>query len=513
MSRWGERFRYAGPAAMGLAVLGGLYAVGLYSYLLFHCLAEVFSILVAWGIFVIAWNTRNYHDNGYFVLLGIAYLFVGGIDLAHTLTYKGMDIFPGLGANLATQLWIVARYLESMSLLIAPWFLNRYGPNRQAQLVSPRRSLARYVFATYALISGAAVALILFGLFPACYVDGVGLTAFKKISEYVICAILVVAAVGLARHRRALDPQIFVLLVLSILVTIAAELAFTTYVSVYGVANLIGHLLKIVAFYLIYKAIIEIGLVNPFRLLFRNLKQSEADLFRRAVELEARNTELDAFAHTVAHDLKSPLAVMISYADFTAQFYETLNPDDVQQSLVVIVQNGRKMSNIVQELLLLAGVRKMDAPVESFETGPIIDEVLRRLDDLIREVEAIIEQPEVWPLALGYAPWVEEVWVNYLSNALQYGGRPPQITLGADIQPDGRVRFWVRDRGPGIAEEQQARLFTPFTQFAQVHTEGHGLGLSIVRRIIDKLGGQVGVDSAVGQGSTFWFILNSVLYS
>ncbi|MBC7869758.1 MAG: sensor histidine kinase, partial [Chitinophagaceae bacterium] len=112
-----------------------------------------------------------------------------------------------------------------------------------------------------------------------------------------------------------------------------------------------------------------------------------------------------------------------------------------------------------------------------------------------------------WPLAAGYAPWVEEVWTNYLSNALKYGGKPPSIELGADEQPDGMVRFWVRDNGNGLTPEEQTRVFTPFTRLNQVKVEGHGLGLSVVQRIVDKLGGQVGLESSVGQGSIFSFTL------
>ena len=112
-----------------------------------------------------------------------------------------------------------------------------------------------------------------------------------------------------------------------------------------------------------------------------------------------------------------------------------------------------------------------------------------------------------WPRALGHAAWVEEVWANYLSNAIKYGGQPPRVMLGAEPQQDGMVRYWVRDNGPGLAPEDQARLFTPFTRLDQVRVKGHGLGLSIVRRIVEKLGGQVGVESQLGQGSTFFFIL------
>jgi signal transduction histidine kinase len=104
------------------------------------------------------------------------------------------------------------------------------------------------------------------------------------------------------------------------------------------------------------------------------------------------------------------------------------------------------------------------------------------------------------------------VWVNYLSNALKYGGRPPRLELGYDIRPMGVARLWVRDNGDGIAPEVQARLFTPFTRLDQVRARGHGLGLSIVRRIVEKMGGQVGVisEGQTGLGSLFYFTLPMV---
>jgi signal transduction histidine kinase len=135
---------------------------------------------------------------------------------------------------------------------------------------------------------------------------------------------------------------------------------------------------------------------------------------------------------------------------------------------------------------------------------------MQRLAYMIDECSAEITLPDSWPIALGYGPWVEEVWVNYLSNALKYGGQPPRIEVGATVQADGTVRFWVCDNGPGLASEEQARLFTPSTRFDQVRAKGHGLGLSIVRRIVRKLGGQVGVESEIGQGSIFSFTLPGV---
>jgi signal transduction histidine kinase len=139
--------------------------------------------------------------------------------------------------------------------------------------------------------------------------------------------------------------------------------------------------------------------------------------------------------------------------------------------------------------------------------GALVEETVQRLHNLIAEYQAEIIVAKEWPTAIGHAPWVAEIWVNYLSNAIKYGGRPPRAELGADQSPDGGVRFWVRDNGKGLTAEEQQRLFTPFTQLHHSQAVGHGLGLSIVQRIAAKLGGAVGVESAPGKGSLFWFTL------
>jgi signal transduction histidine kinase len=113
---------------------------------------------------------------------------------------------------------------------------------------------------------------------------------------------------------------------------------------------------------------------------------------------------------------------------------------------------------------------------------------------------------------MGYAQWVEEVWANYISNAIKYGGTPPRIELGAEQQPDGSVRYWVHDNGVGLSQEAITQLFTAFTRLDKVRATGHGLGLSIVKRIVEKLNGTVDIQSegAPGQGSIFSFTLPGV---
>jgi two-component system, sensor histidine kinase and response regulator len=229
--------------------------------------------------------------------------------------------------------------------------------------------------------------------------------------------------------------------------------------------------------------------------------------------LEERIKELDAFAHTVAHDLKNPLAAVIGYV----QLIESLNmgalPENARMALAVISQNSYKMSSIINELLTLASVRNLnDIAIGPLMMGRIVNDTMTRLSRLIETSGAEIALPQRWPVAHGYGPWVEEVWANYISNAIKYGGTPPQIELGADrIVDDNQrpcIRFWIRDNGRGMAEAELGQLFREFSRLDQHRSlEGHGLGLSIVQRIVKKLGGSVGVESTVGSGSSFSFIL------
>jgi signal transduction histidine kinase len=231
-------------------------------------------------------------------------------------------------------------------------------------------------------------------------------------------------------------------------------------------------------------------------------------LRQHTVELEARNEELDAFAHTVAHDLKSPLGVITGLAGVLAEDYASMSSQELRQYLDMIAQSGHKINRIIDELLLLAVVRKLDeVETEPLDMASVVAESRRRLAHMIDQSQAKVTLPDAWPVASGYGPWVEEVWANYLSNAIKYGGQPPHVEFGATEQADGTVRFWVRDNGPGLTPEEQDRLFTPFTRLDQVRAKGHGLGLSIVRRIVEKLGGHVGVESEIGRGSKFYFTL------
>jgi PAS domain S-box-containing protein len=257
-------------AATAVGVL--LYLLSRSNYLLFHGVIELFGVVVCFAIFVVAWNTRRWVSNHFLLFLGIAYLFVAAVGIFHTLAYRGMGVFPGYTTDEPAQFWVLARYLEAFSLLLAPLFLTRR--------LRPARA-----FVAFSLVTGfGLLSVCRLGVFPECFVEGQGLTPFKVVSEYVISAVLLAAVGFLYRRRAAFEPRVFRFLAAGIIAGIAAEMTFTLYADAYGIANAAGHLLKAASFYLVYRAVVVTSLVSPIASLFRDLAQ-ERDRAQRYLDV------------------------------------------------------------------------------------------------------------------------------------------------------------------------------------------------------------------------------------
>lgn len=252
--------------SLGFVLLAGINYTVSYNYLLFHSLAEIFSIIISAGIFMIAWNSRRYMKNNYFLVIGVSFLFTAGLDLIHTLSYRGMSVFPNFNANLPTQLWVAARFLQAISLLVAP-------------LLITKRSLNRLVVAPFFIATLLAVLSIFYWKnFPVAYVEGVGQTQFKIISEYIITLIFLSSIFLLFKKRRYFDKSVFLSLVAATLLIVFSEILFIYYSGVYSFFNMLGHNLKIIAYFVFYVSIIEMGLKKPYNILFREAKLKQEDL-------------------------------------------------------------------------------------------------------------------------------------------------------------------------------------------------------------------------------------------
>ena len=236
------------------------------------------------------------------------------------------------------------------------------------------------------------------------------------------------------------------------------------------------------------------------------LNNLQNELLSKSEDLAQKNAELEAYAHTIAHSLKTPLAAASRFLEILHKFKsENLTAEQrhlVQQASSALAMTGEA----VDALLLLSTVAQQSVELHALEMDTVVGQVLSQLTDLQARTGAQLKLPNTWPTALGYAPWVGEVWLNLVSNALKYGGSPPSIELGGALE-GAYVRFWVRDNGQTLSEEERKRVFIPFTRLHQERAAGHGLGLATVRRIVSRLGGRVGIRAGPQQGNEFFFEL------
>lgn len=242
----------------------------------------------------------------------------------------------------------------------------------------------------------------------------------------------------------------------------------------------------------------------------QKINQTNQQLKLEIEEKEKLIADLDAFDHTVAHDLKNIIGAIVTSTDLIQYEVEQQNFEDLSEIIELIQLSANKSLHVIKELLTLASVRQQDVKSEPVDMLRVFEESEKRLADMIKTSGATIIKPKDWPSAYGYGPWIEEVWVNFLSNAIKYGGKPPVIELGySQFYSEKKIRYWIKDNGDGLSPPKQKKLFKKYERFNQSQIEGTGLGLSIVKRIVEKLGGDVGVISNAipGEGCIFYFTL------
>jgi len=240
------------------------------------------------------------------------------------------------------------------------------------------------------------------------------------------------------------------------------------------------------------------------------IMEANDHLKKEIEEKEKLIGDLNAFAHTVAHDLRDSIGSIVSLSDLINTEIEEGNLQSVPDLNEIVNLSANKTLHIIKELLVLATVRQDHIFRQDVDMGAVICECESRLHEMIRQSKAVVLKPDKWPVIKANPAWLEEVWVNYLGNAIKYGGIPPVIELGAEqLYGENKVKFWIKDNGKGIPVKDQHMLFNTGIRLETAKAQGNGLGLSIVKRIIEKLGGQVGVFSNAipGEGSLFYFIL------
>ncbi|MCX6692927.1 MAG: ATP-binding protein [Methanoregula sp.] len=482
------------------AIILGLWVVSTMNYLLFHSLVELASIIVCFTIFVIVWNTRDKIDNGYFIVVGLAFFFIGAIDLFHTLAYKGMGVFLETAGGLQTQLWIAARYLQAFTLLAAPFFIRR--KVRTAPLL---------------VIYSAATALLLWmifaGMFPACFIEGQGLTPFKITSEYIISILLIAATVLLYWKRAAFNPRVFHYLVAFNLLTICAELSFTSYSNLYGFMNTIGHFFRFAAVYCLYIAIVTVALRNPFDLLYSELKEKSVALEQSVEQLKELDRLKSMFIATMSHELRTPLNSIIGFTGIMVKgMAGPINPEQKKQ-LGMVQESARHLLALINDVIDISKIEagKIEASISTFDLADVIRDVQNTFAPQAADqgLAVNIQIPESISVTSDDRR-IRQIIMNLVSNAIKFTDTG---SVSLTVQKKGAViEVRVSDTGIGITGEDLKKLFRPFVR-VQVPgrlTEGTGLGLYLSQKLARFLGGEITAESEPGKGSVFTFSFPAV---
>ncbi|MFV2061490.1 MAG: EAL domain-containing protein [Gammaproteobacteria bacterium] len=233
------------------------------NFLLFHTLVELFAIVVAIILSVVAWHTYSFSKNHFLMFLGTGYFWVAILDLMHTLSFPELNLVSEVTINTTTQFWISARYSEAILLLISPFFLTR-----------SVKSL--YVTSFFGLGCLVSFVLIVTNNFPETFIEGKGLTTFKLTSEYIIISLLIIAILNLISKRRELDSRTCSLIVLSIVFTISSEIFFTLYKNMAAVEIVAGHISKLFSFWFIFIAVVRSTLTEPYKIMARGSSTYDA---------------------------------------------------------------------------------------------------------------------------------------------------------------------------------------------------------------------------------------------
>lgn len=249
---------------------------------------------------------------------------------------------------------------------------------------------------------------------------------------------------------------------------------------------------------------------EKIRALNDTLRRTNESLENRARQLQASLREMEAFSYTLAHDLRAPLRSMAGYSQLLlSKIPDGIPDEELRTYLGAISTSASRMDRLILDLLEYNGLARSPASLAIVDADLVLSQVLGSMAEEIRTCSAEIVRKGPVPPILGQQTLLASVLSNLLSNAIKFvaPGVIPRVHLRAEKR-EGMVRLWVEDNGIGIAPEYHARIFGVFERLNRMEDyPGTGMGLAIVARAVERMGGRVGVDSERARGSRFWIEL------
>ncbi len=249
------------------------------------------------------------------------------------------------------------------------------------------------------------------------------------------------------------------------------------------------------------------------------LRLAQAQLDERAVKLErvvavrtaeliATNRQLEAFVYSVAHDLRAPLRSMQGFATLLTEDTESTLSATGRDYADRINRSAQFMDALLSDLLAFSRISQQAVEMSTASLSAIVESLQTRLQKELEESHGRLECPGPWPAVRAHESMLAQVLFNLVSNGLKFSrpGVPPIVGLRTEERA-GVVRVWVEDNGLGIAAEHHQQIFGLFTRLHGEKYPGTGIGLAIVQKGIERMGGRVGVESTPGRGSRFWIEL------
>jgi signal transduction histidine kinase len=474
-------------------------------YPVFHNTIEFFSVMVCLSVFGIGWYSRDLSKDRHALFISCAFLAIGIFDLIHTLSYYGM---PGLitpdHANETDQLRIAARLFSSIAFLVSAFIY----PDVPCRWIT-RRILLPAAFAIPVLVF---IGLVYFQSYlPAAFIDGGEPSPIKIYSQYMIIILFVVALIAYWKRYSRTGTDVLILFITAINISIFSELAFLLNKSASDPYNMLGHVYKVIAFLLVYQVVFILSVKYPLM----TIAKSETELRYAKEEAERANRVKSEFLAKMSHELRTPLNSVLGFSEILKSKVSGDLNEKQQRYANNIFNSGKHLLGIISDMYDLVKIEsgeELPLSTEPFPTLGALDEVLIFLNEKAVQKHIVITteiKPEVDIITADKLRF-KQIVLNLLDNAINFSKPQGGMIKITAVEVDGMAQFSVSDTGTGIKEEDLGKLFELFhlTDSGKRMKYGDaGVGLAIVRQLVEQHGGKIWVESKYGEGSTFTFTL------